>query len=139
MALGKIDHIECYVGDLEKAKKYFTEKLGFKFLRCLGGDGIELQSPAGDFSFDLHQGSEELYKAERERPGGPCHVLHIAFKVDDINKEYEELKSKGVLFAGTGDAPGFNPVSGRTLAGVRDADGCYWIQLAAQGNQVKAD
>ena len=29
MALGKIDHMDFTVGDLEKAEEYFTEKLGF--------------------------------------------------------------------------------------------------------------
>ena len=129
MALGKIDHIDVSVDDLEKAEEYFTKKLGFKLMRrTYEGTGIELTSPAGDFFLDLHQGTEELYKRERERPGGAGHFQHIAFKVDDVNKEVEELKSKGVSFVG--DAPGFNPVSGRTLAGINDADGCYWLQLS---------
>ncbi len=95
MALGKIDHIDFTVDDLEKAEEYFAKKLGFKLLKRFeyeGAKGIVLTSPAGDFFLDLHQGSEEAYKAERERPGGPCHFGHIAFKVDDINKEWEELK-----------------------------------------------
>ncbi len=134
MALGKIDHIDITVDDLEKAEEYFTKKLGFKFLRRTkhGGKSIELQSPAGDFFFDFHQGNEELYKAWREKtPGGPLHFNHIAFKVDDINKEYEELKSKGVPVRPE-DAPGFNPTTGRTLAAVPDADGRNWIHLSAQ-------
>ena len=129
MALGKINHIDFTVDDLEKTEEYFTKKLGFKLLRRTehGGKSIELASPAGDFFFDLHQGSEELYKRARERPGGPCHFGHIAFKVDDINKELEELKSKGVSFRE--DTPVFNPTTGRTLANAPDADGRYWIQL----------
>ena len=131
MALGKIDHIDFIVEDLEKAEEHFTKKLGFKLVRRTehGGKAIELASPAGDFFFDLHQGSEELYKRERERekPGGPCHFGHIAFKVDDINKEFEEMKSKEVLFSR--DAPVFEPTTGRTLANAADADGRYWIQL----------
>ena len=132
MALGKIDHIECYVGDLEKAKKYLTEKMGFKFLRSLGdaGTGIQLKSPAGDFTLDFFQGSEEAYKRQqRVKPGGLLHLNHIAFKVDDINKEFEELKSKGVTTQSGADAPGFNPLTGRLHFGVLDADGCYWIQV----------
>ena len=128
MALGKIDHVEILVDDLEKAEEYLTKKLGFKLLRRTEpGKSIELSSPAGDFFFDLHQGSEELYKRKRERPGGTCHFEHIAFKVDDINREYEEMKSEGVSF--NRDAPFFNPKTGRTLANAADADGCYWIQL----------
>ena len=128
MVLGKIDHIDFFVDDLEKAEEYFTKKLGFKLSRRTEhmGKSIELTSPAGDFLFEFHQGSEELYKAERERSGGPCHFNHIAFKVDDINKEIEELKSKGVPVSGLH----FNPTTGRTLANAPDADGRLWLQLS---------
>ena len=110
MALGKIDHLDFVVDDLEKVEEYFTKTLGFKLLRHTmhGGPSIEVQSPAGDFFFDFHQGSEEVYRQAKEGSGvagqasrpdipeGPCQfkpiLSHIAFKVDDINKEYEELK-----------------------------------------------
>ena len=133
MALGKIEHIDIIVEDLEKAEEYFTKKLGFKLLRRTkhGGKAIELQSPAGDFFFDLIQGNEELYKRREQTPGGPCYFRHICFKVDDINKEWEELKSKGVPVRAE-DAPGFNPATGRTLAAVPDADGRNWIHLSAR-------
>ena len=48
----------------------------------------------------------------------------IGFEVDDMDKAYKEMKSKGVNFE---DAPAFNPRNGRTLADTRDADGCFWI------------
>jgi len=131
MVLGKIDHIDIIVDDLEKAEEYFTKKLGFKLLRRTThfGKSIELSSPAGDFFFDFHQGTEEAYKMERELKGsgGLCHFGHIAFKVDDINKEFEELKSKGVSFRL--DAPSFSPTTGRTVADTFDADGRFWFQL----------
>jgi len=53
--------------------------------------------------------------------------FHIAFKVDDINKEFEELKSKGVSFRQ--DVPFFNPESGRTIADALDSDERFCIQL----------
>ena len=146
MALGKIDHIDFIVDDLEKVEEYFTKTLGFKLLRHTmhAGPSIELQSPAGDFFFDFHQGTEEIYKQAGEGlsyagqaggdelpPKGPCQfnpiIRHIAFKVDDINKEYEELKSKGVPVAP--DDPGFNPTTGRTLANITDTNKRFWLQL----------
>ena len=134
MALGKIDHMDFTVGNLEKAEEYFTEKLGFKFLRRNEHQdksiSSELTSPAGDFILQLHQGSEEeLKKRGEQAPEFSLYINHIAFKVDDINKEFEELKSKGVSFKGT--APMLNPVTGRTLANAADADGRYWIQLTS--------
>ena len=136
MALGKIDHIAFFVDDLEKAEEYFIKKLGFKLSRRVyEGKGLELTSPAGDFVLDINQGNEEAWREEARkhlggpgRLGGPAHFSHIAFKVDDINKEYEELKSKGVSVSP--DAPGFNPVSRRKLATIPDADGRFWIQLS---------
>ena len=119
MALGKIDHISMGCDDAEKTEKYFVEKLGFKLLRHTehGAKAFELQSPAGDFFFDFH---------ERSKDTVPPGFGHIAFKVDDINKECEELKSKGLPIQG----PGFTATTGRTLANVPDADGRFWIQLS---------
>ncbi|MEE8398045.1 MAG: VOC family protein [Desulfobacterales bacterium] len=129
MALGKIDHISIFVDDLEKAGAYLTEKLGFTLLRNTehAGKSIELSSPAGDFFLDLHQGNEEMYEALRDRAIGPCHVGHIAFKVDDVDEEYEALKGKGVPFFQ--DAPVLNETSGRTIVDAADAEGRHWIQL----------
>jgi len=132
MALGKIDHVDFAVDDLEKAEEYFTKRLGFKLLRRTEhlGKSIELTTPAGDFFFDLHQRSEESEKLVKEKfPGWPYLFSHVAFKVDDINKEFEELKSKGVSF--NEDAPFFYPPTGRTLANVLDADGHWWLQLTS--------
>lgn len=129
MALGKIDHISIFVDDLEKAEEFLTKKLGFKLLRRTehAGKSIEISSPAGDFFLDLHQGSEKLYKTLNEAAIGPCHVGHIAFKVDDVNEEFEALKGKGVSFLE--DAPILNPTTGRTLVDAADAEGRHWIQL----------
>ncbi len=133
MALGKIAHIDFTIGDLEKAEAYFTKKLGFKFLRRIEHQdksiSSEFTSPAGDFILQLHQGSAEELKERRERsPEWSLFLNHIAFKVDDINKSFEELKSKGVLF--NSPTPMFNPASGRTLANIYDEDGRLWIQLS---------
>ncbi len=129
MALGRIDHIDLIVEDLTTAEEYFTTKLGFKLLRRTdhAGKSIELQSPAGDFFFDLHQGTEELYKEEREQPGGRCHFGHVAFRVRDIEKEMKDLKAKGVKL--TREAPYDHPITGRRIVGVSDADGRFWLQL----------
>jgi catechol 2,3-dioxygenase-like lactoylglutathione lyase family enzyme len=132
MALGRIDHIAVHVDDLGKAEEYFTKKLGFRLLRRTvqhGGGAIELVSPAGDFHFDLLQESEKQYQAAMETPPGLPHVYHIAFKVDDINKEVEELKSKGVSFR---SAPKVNPATGRTVTTLADSDGRFWFQLSGE-------
>ncbi len=133
MALGKLDHLDFVVGDLEKAEEYFIKQLRFKFLRRNEHPdksiSSELTSPAGDIILQLHQGTEEeLKKRGEQAPEFALYINHIAFKVDDINKEFEELKSKGVSFKGT--APRLNPVTGRTLANAADEEGRFWIQLS---------
>ena len=134
MALGKLDHMDFTVGDLEKAEEYFIEKLGFKFLRRNEHPdksiSSELTSPAGDIILQLHLGTEEELKKRSEQSFEfSLYINHIAFKVEDINKEFEELKSKGVSFKDT--PPTLNPVTGRTLATAADSERRYWIQLTS--------
>ncbi|MBM2824723.1 MAG: hypothetical protein HW402_387 [Dehalococcoidales bacterium] len=133
MTLGKIDHIDFTVSDLEQAEEYLTKKLGFKFLRRNEHQdksiSTELTSPAADFIIQIHQGSEETLKKRKEQAAEcPLYFNHIAFQADDINKVFKELKSKGVSFKGT--APALNPATGRTLANIVDADGFHWIQIS---------
>ena len=129
MVLGKINHIEFFVDDLKKAEEYFTKKLGFKVVRRTehAGKAIELVAPAGEgIIFELHPRKVGAQRKDKDPLGWPA-FNHVAFEVDDINKEFEELKSKGIKFMQ--DAPSFNPLTGRTLADTYDADGRMWIQL----------
>jgi catechol 2,3-dioxygenase-like lactoylglutathione lyase family enzyme len=132
MALGRIDHIDLTVDDLEKALDYFVKALGFKLLRRTehAGASVEISSPAGDFFFDLHQRTDELYDAWRagalDGPGPVC-FNHIAFRVEDIDREFAELKDRGASF--WQEKPFRHPVTGRKIADARDADGRFWIQL----------
>ncbi len=127
MVLGKIDHLDLSVDDLEGTLKFFTEKLGFKFVRRTehGGGAIELTTPAGDVIFEFHQVTEE-YKRETalERP----YFNHVAFQVDDLDKTYEDLKKKGCLFKDAADFPHLRPETGRRVANTYDADGRRYIQ-----------
>ena len=135
MALGKINHLQFYVEDLEETRKYFTEKLWFKFLgRGHGGRSVDLVSSEGGPIFEFHQITEEYKTAKAEERPDLAHVAsdrrpyldHIAFEVDDMDKAYEELKSRGVTFK---EAPGLNPLNNRKLADTCDAEGKRWIQL----------
>ena len=132
MTLGKIDHMDFIAGDLEKAEEYLVKKLGFKPLRRMEHQdksiSSELTSPAGDFVLQIHQGDEKKLQEKREQIlKQSLFFNHIAFKVDDINKAFKEIKSKGASFKQ--DSPMFNPASGRTIANAVDEDGRSWIQL----------
>ena len=138
MAFGKINHLEFLVDDLEEAVKYFTEKLGFKLVRRFDvgwgfGKAVEVKAPNGTEIFELHQVTDEFKEQIKKAPGW-AYFNHIAFEVEDLDKEYEELKSKGVYFetdgpTPTADTPHFQPATGRKLVTTFDAEGHKCIQL----------
>ncbi len=132
MALGRLDHIDLLVDDLERAEQFFVGKMGFRLRRRTehAGKSVELTSPAGDFFLDLHQKTPELYDAWKkgalDGPGPVC-FQHIAFRASDVGAEFERLKKSGVAF--WQDKPFTHPVTGRKIADAKDADNRYWIQL----------
>ena len=91
-----IHHIAIIVSNYEKSKDFYVNKLGFQILR------ENYREDRGDYKLDLKLGECELEifsgKNNPKRPSYPeaCGLRHLAFKVDDIEKEVEELKSLGV-------------------------------------------
>ena len=96
MNLTMIHHIAIIVSNYEKSKDFYVNKLGFQILR------ENYREDRGDYKLDLKLGECELEifsgKNNPKRPSYPeaCGFRHLAFKVDDIEKEVEELKSLGV-------------------------------------------
>lgn len=96
MNLTVIHHIAIIVSNYEKSKDFYVNKLGFQILR------ENYREDRGDYKLDLKLGECELEifsgKNNPKRPSYPeaCGLRHLAFKVDDIEKEVEELKSLGV-------------------------------------------
>ena len=96
MNLTMIHHIAIIVSNYEKSKDFYVNKLGFQILR------ENYREDRGDYKLDLKIGECELEifsgKNNPKRPSYPeaCGLRHLAFKVDDIEKEVEELKSLGV-------------------------------------------
>jgi catechol 2,3-dioxygenase-like lactoylglutathione lyase family enzyme len=93
------------VRDIERAKKFYTEKLGLK----------ESSSPEpGGVMFDCGQGTK-LYLYER--PAVKVEHTQVSFAVSDLAAEMTELRAKGVVFEEY-DMPGL-----KTVNGVVDMDG----------------
>ncbi len=96
MNLNVIHHIAIIVSNYEKSKDFYVNKLGFKILR------ENYREERGDYKLDLKLGECELEifsgKNNPKRPSYPeaCGLRHLAFKVDDIEKEVEELKALGI-------------------------------------------
>src|SRR6185369_10032292 len=87
------------VSDIERAKKFYTEKLGLK----------EAASPEpGGVTFECGQGTQ-LYIYERP----PVKVEHTlaSFMVNDIEAEMSDLRNRGVVFEEY-DIPGLKTVNG---------------------------
>ena len=111
-----IDHIELIVRDLEPYVEFYR-KLGFQLLTKTDhhGGSVELQLP-GD-----NQPVLEIHKALVEETIG---VNHIAFRVDDIQAAYEELRANDI----ESGAPALSVPTGRTNINLRDPDG-WRVQL----------
>jgi len=84
--LGKTDATPMVaVKDLDRARKFYEDKLGLK-AKDEWGEGVTLES--GDTRVNLY----------RSEFAGTNKATALNFDVDDIDKEVEELKAKGIFF-----------------------------------------
>ncbi len=95
----KVDHIGIAVKNLDETLKFYEDVLGIK---AQGNEVIEEQKvrvaflPIGDTEIELLESTEENGPVSKfiEKKGEG--IQHIAYKVDDIDKAVEEMKSKGI-------------------------------------------
>ncbi len=100
MNLNRIDHIAIIVTDLEKARHFYVEQLGFTVVREV------FRQDRNDTILNLKIGDEpdspeiELFveKNPPKRVSNPeaCGLRHLAFRVDDVEKAVAELEQKGI-------------------------------------------
>ena len=100
MNLNRIDHIAIIVTDLEKARNFYVEQLGFTVVREV------FRQDRNDTILNLKIGDEpdspeiELFveKNPPKRVSNPeaCGLRHLAFRVDDVEKAVAELEQKGI-------------------------------------------
>jgi catechol 2,3-dioxygenase-like lactoylglutathione lyase family enzyme len=84
--LGKADATPMIaVKDLDRARRFYEDKLGLKEVDDFG-EGFVLKS--GDTKF-------EVYRSEF---AGTNKATALTFEVDDIHDEVRELKEKGIFF-----------------------------------------
>ncbi|MDD2446920.1 MAG: methylmalonyl-CoA epimerase [Tissierellia bacterium] len=97
--VNKIDHLGIAVKDLDEALKFYEDVLGIK---CVETEVVEDQKvktaflPIGDTEIELLESTSEDGPIARHIEKRGEGIQHIAFKVDDIEKALEELKSKGI-------------------------------------------
>jgi catechol 2,3-dioxygenase-like lactoylglutathione lyase family enzyme len=85
--LGKADATPMIaVKDIDRAKQFYSGKLGLKPVQEMGGDFFMLKS--GDTTLNVY----------RSEFAGTNKATALTFDVDDIDAEVRELKDKGITF-----------------------------------------
>jgi catechol 2,3-dioxygenase-like lactoylglutathione lyase family enzyme len=104
------------VKDVDRAKQFYSDKLGLKTTDDWGGEGLTLKS--GDTAINV-------YKSEF---AGTNKATSLTFEVKDIDKAVGELKEKGIFFEHY-DVQGLKPKGdiyegeGMKTAWFKDPDG----------------
>ena len=111
MALKMVHHHGFTVSDLEKSLKFYRDALGLEVVRIserkdlpsyntiLGYDDVRLQvailtHPVNDFVLELFLYINPL-STKRELQNYFVGASHLAFEVDDIDKQYAQLQAAG--------------------------------------------
>ena len=115
--LGKADATPMIaVSDLDRARKFYQDKLGLEAKEEMGGEVLEMKS--GDTRITVY----------RSEFAGTNKATALTFDVHDIDSEVRELKDKGVLFQHY-DMPGLERqgdlyvAEGMKTAWFKDPDG----------------
>ena len=74
------------VKDLDRARKFYEEKLGLSAKESMGGEVLEVKS------------GDTLINVYRSEFAGTNKATALTFDVDDIQTEVSELKEKGIFF-----------------------------------------
>ena len=101
----KLSYVIKYVGDMDRAVKFYTSTLGFA-LRFQSPGWSELQT--GETTLALHM-------ASTEHAAG---TLQLGFVVPNIDRFYEEQQERGVEFT---SRP--TEMFGRRIARFKDSEG----------------
>lgn len=97
MKLSSIHHIAIIVSDIEKAREFYVQKLGFEVIR------ENYRAERGDWKLDLRVDEHtelEIFteKNSPQRVNRPeaCGLRHLAFRVESVEETVKELKSLGI-------------------------------------------
>ena len=109
----KVDHIDVKVPDLPAAIEFFTD-LGMTVVSTNDArQSVEMSLPADDVIFEI--------RADPSSDGSYVH--HVAFKIDDMALDVQQLKDKGRSFT---RESAFIEHTGRTISYLNDPGGAVW-------------
>lgn len=97
MKLNSVHHIAIIVSDIEKAKEFYVEKLGFEVVR------ENYRKERDDWKLDLRVDEHtdlEIFaeKNSPKRVNRPeaCGLRHLAFRVESVEETVKELAEMGI-------------------------------------------
>ena len=91
----QIDYTMVIVSDMKRSVQFYRDTLGIP-LKFESPDWTEFET--GTTTFALHGGGvQRQYQdtGDQSKTAGAC---SIGFNVDDVDKTYDDLKAKGVVF-----------------------------------------
>lgn len=97
MKLGSIHHIAIIVSDIEKAREFYAQKLGFEVIR--ENYRVEREDWKLDLRLDEHTELEifaEKNPPQRVNHPEACGLRHLAFRVESVEETVKELESLGI-------------------------------------------
>ena len=91
----QIDYTMVIVSDMDRSVEFYRDMLGIP-LKFQSPDWTEFQT--GATTLALHGGGVRQQHAPAGDPSKQAGTCSIGFNVEDVNKTFEELKAKGVVF-----------------------------------------
>ena len=98
LSLKNIHHIAVICSDYEKSKRFYTEILGLKIIREVYRESRK--SYKLDLAINEHYCIELFsFPNPPERPSNPeaCGLRHLAFAVENLDKNVSFLNSKNII------------------------------------------
>lgn len=97
MKLSSVHHIAIIVSDIERAREFYAQKLGFEVIR------ENYREEREDWKLDLRvdEHTELEIFAEKNLPQRvnrpeACGLRHLAFRVESVEETVKELESLGI-------------------------------------------
>lgn len=85
--MAEICVVGVYVRDIQQAREFYCDKLGFEITKEYGDCILQLKNEGVTFIIE---------KIEGNFPSGPC--MTIGVPTNDLGKEMERLRKSGVTF-----------------------------------------
>ena len=134
--LNLVDHVAVNVTDMEKSLKFYHEVLGLKIIFQTERSGSDLDralnAPGAKLRYSYLQADNTcIGLIQYVNPAGKSYdrktcdtgIMHLAFRVPDIEKAYAQLKEKGVRFNSSPVKIESGPQKGSVFAFFTDPDG----------------